>query len=115
MNGDEHYGDRRSVYINREYLVFSFANSLNNLSKKDLLKNIKVHYDGEIGSDAGGLRKELFTLTTKYIFDPSYGLFRHTANKTTLEISPFSSIIPNYLKLFEFAGIVLGKVRIPMS
>jgi len=44
------------------------------------------------------------------LFAPDFGLFKVSANKRSIQPNPISSIIPNYLLYFEFAGLILAKV-----
>jgi len=38
---------------------------------------IKVLFEGEIGVDEGGLRREFFSLLLKELFTQDFGMFRH--------------------------------------
>ena len=40
---------------------------------EELKKGLKVHFIGEEGVDAGGLRKEWFLLLVREVFDPNHG------------------------------------------
>jgi len=71
------------------YLLFSLL--LNSLSK-------------------GGLSREWFTLISKEIFDPKFGLFRYSTNGMSIQPSPSSRLIPSHLKYMEFAGMLIAKV-----
>jgi E3 ubiquitin-protein ligase HECTD2 len=44
-----------------------------NASEEEAKKALKVHFEGEEGIDAGGLRKEWFLLLIKELFDPDVG------------------------------------------
>lgn len=43
----------------------------------EIKKGLRVHFIGEEGIDAGGLRKEWFLLLVREIFDPEHGMWRH--------------------------------------
>lgn len=42
--------------------------------KKDLFKPLRVHFIGEEGIDAGGVKKEFFQLLVTELLCPDYGL-----------------------------------------
>jgi hypothetical protein len=102
--------DRREIKVQRNFLVYSLANQLNNLQRKDLLRNLHVEFDGEEARDDGGLRADLYTSVASQLFNPDFGLFKITPNETTIEINPYSGIVTNHLYLFELAGIMVAKV-----
>ncbi len=58
------------------------------MSKKspyELIHNdFDIKFEGERGIDAGGLTTEWATLVSKEIMSPNYGLFKLSANKSTL-------------------------------
>ena len=95
--------------------------SLQNLPRSRLSRPIRVEFIGEKGIDdgslwsysikkLGGLKSELYTLAAQELFSPEYGLFQLSANNRSIQPNPNSYIIPNHLKLFEFAGLILAKV-----
>lgn len=43
-------------------------------AQEELKKGLKVHFTGEEGVDAGGLRKEWFLMIVRDIFDPNHGM-----------------------------------------
>lgn len=102
--------DRRDIEIIRTELVSSAFNELYPLERSEAIQGLTVNYEDEDGNDAGGLRAEFYTLITKELFDPRAGLFIETPNGGSLEINPYSNIVPNHLDLFEFAGLIIAKV-----
>lgn len=46
--------------------------------QEELKKGLKVHFTGEEGVDAGGLRKEWFLIIVRDIFDPNHGAPRYS-------------------------------------
>jgi hypothetical protein len=95
-------------------LVFSFAREIQKFGQFELIGNIDVRFLNESGVDQGGLRAELLCKVAKELFSPGNGLFKLTPNENNLEINPMSFIVPNHLKLLQFAGLVLAKVYRPI-
>ncbi|KAG9510965.1 E3 ubiquitin-protein ligase HECW2, partial [Fragariocoptes setiger] len=79
-------------------------------TKKDLQKSrLYVGFVGEEGLDYGGPSREFFFLLSRELFNPYYGLFEYSANDTyTVQISPISTFVDNYLQWFRFCGRVIG-------
>lgn len=92
-------------------MIYSFAEELLKNSIYHLNRNLQVSFLGEDGIDQGGLRAELYTKLSMQLFDPSFGLFKLTPNKSTLEINQESGIVPNHILLFELVGIFMAKVQ----
>ena len=63
-----------------------------------------------VSNSLGGLTREFFTLISSELFDPNKGLFKLSGNGLSIQPAPDSMIVPNDLKLFELAGIVVAKV-----
>jgi hypothetical protein len=61
--------------VRRSNLVHDTMRGLANKSSADYKKPLKVHFVGEKGIDAGGLRKEFFQLIIAELFDARYGMF----------------------------------------
>ncbi len=49
----------------------------------EMKKGLRVHFTGEEGVDAGGLRKEWFLMLVRDIFDPNHGLFNYDEESNT--------------------------------
>ena len=58
--------------------------------QEDLKKGLRVHFTGEEGVDAGGLRKEWFLMLVRDIFDPNHGLFVYDDESNTCYFNPNS-------------------------
>uniref|UniRef100_A0A1I8AKU0 E3 ubiquitin-protein ligase n=2 Tax=Steinernema glaseri TaxID=37863 RepID=A0A1I8AKU0_9BILA len=68
-----------------------------------------VAFDEEDGLDYGGPSRELFFLLSRELFNPQCGLFEYSANDSyTVQISPMSKFVDNFVRWFELAGRVLG-------
>jgi hypothetical protein len=49
-------------------------NEISRQRPKDLLKPLRVHFIGEDGIDAGGVKKEFFQLLVTEMLSPDYGM-----------------------------------------
>ncbi|CAD5221913.1 unnamed protein product [Bursaphelenchus xylophilus] len=68
-----------------------------------------VSFDDEDGLDYGGPSRELFFLLSKEIFNPYYGLFEYSSTDSyTLQISPMSKLVDNYIQWMNLAGKIIG-------
>eukprot|EP00330_Aristerostoma_sp_ATCC50986_P011099 CAMPEP_0114593354 /NCGR_PEP_ID=MMETSP0125-20121206/14965_1 /TAXON_ID=485358 ORGANISM="Aristerostoma sp., Strain ATCC 50986" /NCGR_SAMPLE_ID=MMETSP0125 /ASSEMBLY_ACC=CAM_ASM_000245 /LENGTH=142 /DNA_ID=CAMNT_0001792483 /DNA_START=4971 /DNA_END=5399 /DNA_ORIENTATION=- len=75
-----------------------------------MTRSIHVVFEGEIGIDAGGLRRELCHICTDAVLNPEFGLFKiGEGSNQNLVIDPDSIAIPFFERYFEFAGAMLGK------
>eukprot|EP00922_Rhytidocystis_sp_ex-Travisia-forbesii_P061402 GHVS01091015.1.p1 GENE.GHVS01091015.1~~GHVS01091015.1.p1 ORF type:complete len:1010 (-),score=115.67 GHVS01091015.1:587-3616(-) len=61
--------------VRRDHLVEDAMHYLVAVPRQERLKPMKVIFAGEQGVDEGGLKKELFALITKQLFNPNYGMF----------------------------------------
>ncbi|KAJ1494815.1 hypothetical protein T484DRAFT_1608770, partial [Baffinella frigidus] len=95
--------------VRREY-VFEDSFHQINLRKPDELKGkLTVTFQGEEGVDAGGLTREWYLTVSKQMLNPDKALFIHSANGLTYQPNPASTIQPDHLKYFKFAGQIVGK------
>lgn len=84
--------------------------STKGFSVSDWCGNFEVTFQGEIGIDWGGLRREWFELICSSLFDPRGGLFHTFHDKRQALVHPNPVRSANLkLKHFEFAGKVVGK------
>lgn len=79
------------------------------------LKHIKITFENEVGSDFGGLTREWLALLNKEIFNPDYGLFQLSANKTSYQPSSLSHCVPDHLIQFRMLGRLIAKTLIEQS
>ncbi|KAL8431957.1 hypothetical protein Efla_002794 [Eimeria flavescens] len=70
--------------VRRSDLVEDACKALGSCDPRDLLRPLKVIFDGEEGVDEGGLRREFFSLLTRELFSPSRGLFSYNSGVRTL-------------------------------
>lgn len=73
--------------------------------QEELKKGLRVHFAGEEGVDAGGLRKEWFLMLVREVFDADHGLFIYDEDSNTCYFNPntFETSDQYYL-----VGAVLG-------
>ncbi|ODV90096.1 hypothetical protein CANCADRAFT_31155 [Tortispora caseinolytica NRRL Y-17796] len=93
-----------NIKVRRNCIIEDSLRQLSNVDA-DLKMGITVTFDGEEGIDAGGLRKEWFTLLTHQVFDPLNGMFvlSHGKDYYWFNSSSFESADQYYL-----VGEVLG-------
>ncbi|XP_054282243.1 E3 ubiquitin-protein ligase SMURF2-like [Macrosteles quadrilineatus] len=76
---------------------------------KDMRKRLMVKFRGEEGLDYGGVAREWLYLLSHEMLNPQYGLFQYSREDNyTLQINPDSSVNPEHLSYFHFAGRVIG-------
>lgn len=96
------------LHVRRECVV---EDSLQRISEAvgqlqgDLKKGLKVHFAGEEGVDAGGLRKEWFLLLVRDIFDPNHGLFLYDEDSHLCYFNPNSFETSDQ---YYMVGVLLG-------
>ena len=87
----ESHPDMCIVRVRRNHLVEDAMDEIARQLKKDLFKPLRVHFIGEDGIDAGGVKKEFFQLLVTELLCPDYGLlvrnksYRFKAQSTHFE------------------------------
>ncbi|XP_022096771.1 E3 ubiquitin-protein ligase HECW1-like isoform X2 [Acanthaster planci] len=96
--------------IRRDHLLEDAFGKIMAISRKDIQKcKLFICFPGEEGLDYGGPSREFFFLLSRELFNPYYGLFEYSAIDTyTVQISPMSAFVDNYLEWFRFCGRVIG-------
>jgi len=92
------------VKIRRDHLIEDTLAELSRHPPEDLKKELRVHFVGEEGIDEGGVKKELFQLIVREIFDEKYGMFIHNHETHTYW---FNSQSTDFLE-FQLIGMILG-------
>ncbi|KAG8326840.1 hypothetical protein J6590_032673 [Homalodisca vitripennis] len=76
---------------------------------KDMRKRLMVKFRGEEGLDYGGVAREWLYLLSHEMLNPQYGLFQYSREDNyTLQINSDSSVNPEHLSYFHFAGRIIG-------
>ena len=70
----DRHPDMCVVRVRRNHLVEDAMDEISRQLKKDLFKPLRVHFIGEEGIDAGGVKKEFFQLLVTELLCPDYGL-----------------------------------------
>jgi hypothetical protein len=96
--------------IDRNHLIDSSVAATRNFGVKDWCKKFKIHFDGEEGSDDGGLRREWLNLLCCKLFENDHeGLFCSMGNSRLVHPNPNRSPKWANLKYYELAGKVVAK------
>jgi hypothetical protein len=70
----DRHPDMCVVRVRRNHLVEDAMDEISRQLKKDLFKPLRVHFIGEEGIDAGGVKKEFFQLLVTELLCPDYGM-----------------------------------------
>lgn len=113
--------------VRRECLLEDSVQQLLALDEKQLRQWMRVQFVDEPGIDVGGLEREWFGLACSALFDPAVGVFRTSADGSSV-VDPSASLPaslgghPRSNELYEFAGRLVGKaiaehvpLRAPLS
>jgi E3 ubiquitin-protein ligase HUWE1 len=99
-----------TLRVRRNYLFEDSFNILKNKKPEEVRGKLTIKFDGEDAVDAGGVKREWFTLLSKEIFNPNFCLFKLAANSSTYMPNSESGLFDeNHLEYFKFIGRVIGK------
>ena len=68
------HSDMCIVRVRRNHLVEDALDEIARQFRRDLFKPLRVHFIGEEGIDAGGVKKEFFQLLVAELLSPDYGM-----------------------------------------
>ena len=105
----KHRHVRLPIRIDRYNIFESTWKVTRHFLQSDWARLWEIFFDGEIGVDQGGLRREWFELVTKFIFDPENEIFVPLEEgSNSVAPNPFP---PSHIKLkhFRLAGKLVGK------
>ncbi|CAL1543190.1 unnamed protein product [Lymnaea stagnalis] len=91
--------------VQRKNLVQDTLAQLQTKSSADFKKPLKIIFQEEEASDAGGVRKEFFRLLFKEVMDPAYGMFKINESSKLLWFNPSTLKEPN---MFKMIGMLCG-------
>uniref|UniRef100_UPI00358E8D0A apoptosis-resistant E3 ubiquitin protein ligase 1 isoform X2 n=1 Tax=Myxine glutinosa TaxID=7769 RepID=UPI00358E8D0A len=103
---------RRKVVldVDRLSLLESSMSITSSFSANDWLKNFEIRFKNEEAMDFGGPRREWFEKICKALFDPANNLFVSLQDTNQALVHPNPHHPTNLqLKMFEFAGRIVGK------
>lgn len=104
------YHEKLALKVHRDRLLESSMKATKGFSVSDWCGNFEVAFQGELGVDWGGVRREWFELVCNALFNPSSGLFCAFHDTRQALVHPNPNRPANLkLKYFEFAGRVVGK------
>ena len=87
--------------------------SVQQINKVDLYKELHVNFIGEISNDAGGITREWFTTCFKELESEKWNLFKVSeANNFSYILNPFTKRTPENFTYFSFIGKLLAKALI---
>jgi ubiquitin-protein ligase E3 A len=100
--------------IRRNHLLEDALDEIARQKPKDLFKPLRVHFIGEDGIDAGGVKKEFFQLLVTELLCPDYGMLIYQPesrtywfNPTTLEADAEFLLLGLVLGLAIYNGVLL--------
>lgn len=82
------------------------------LSQLNLKAKLIIHYQDEVGLDAGGIFKEFLIDLANKVFDPNFGMFICDQEQQQLYPNPHSGQVlgdDQHLDIFFFVGTVIGR------
>ncbi|KAK9818463.1 hypothetical protein WJX74_005654 [Apatococcus lobatus] len=102
------------VRIRRNHLLEDALDEVARQLKQDLFKPLRVHFIGEEGIDAGGVKKEFFQLLITELLSPDYGMLifqpesrTYWFNPATLEAEDEFMLIGLVLSLAIYNAVLL--------
>ncbi|XP_019486241.1 PREDICTED: E3 ubiquitin-protein ligase HACE1 [Hipposideros armiger] len=95
------------LLVHRDSIFRSSCEVVSKASCAKLKQGIAVRFHGEEGMGQGVVR-EWFDILSNEIVNPDYALFTQSADGTTFQPNSNSSVNPDHLNYFRFAGQILG-------
>ncbi|OHS94055.1 hypothetical protein TRFO_39763 [Tritrichomonas foetus] len=105
-------GSSFHLQIRRDYLLADSFRKLHSISTENWLKKFRINYMNERGVDAGGLRRDWFTVLIQNLFNPNYALFVPSSNGRSYQPSPSSYVNPDHIEYFTFSGKIIARALI---
>ena len=90
-------------------MVHDSFRQLATLPAEVLRQKTQVQFEGEVGSDSGGLIKEWYLGLGAQLADPNYGLFVETSFRFDINESSSLAFGEDHLKYFHFVGRLFAK------
>lgn len=91
--------------VRRDHLVEDALDELARQHPNDLFKPLRVHFIGEEGVDAGGVRKEFFQLVLQVLFRTEYDLFTFYPESRMFWFNPASL---ESKEVYMLVGLIIG-------
>jgi hypothetical protein len=105
--------ETQSITVRRNSLLESSFNKLKFTKGEQLRNKLTIKFQGEEAVDAGGVKREWFTLLSKEIFNPNFMYFKLAGNGVTYipneNSGYFNDSTIDHIDFFRFVGKVIGK------
>jgi len=95
------------LQVNRQDVFTDSCKAVENVDIQKLRRGFSVQFTNEEGMGEGVMR-EWFNVLLAEIVNPEYGLFSQSADGCTFQPNSQSSVNPDHLNYFRFAGQILG-------
>uniref|UniRef100_A0A8C5PXK9 E3 ubiquitin-protein ligase HACE1 n=1 Tax=Leptobrachium leishanense TaxID=445787 RepID=A0A8C5PXK9_9ANUR len=95
------------LLVHRDSIFRSSCEVVFKSDSEKLKQGISVRFHGEEGMGQGVVR-EWFDILSSEIINPDYALFTQSADGATFQPNSNSSVNPDHLNYFRFAGEILG-------
>uniref|UniRef100_UPI00398E5137 E3 ubiquitin-protein ligase HACE1 isoform X2 n=1 Tax=Pristiophorus japonicus TaxID=55135 RepID=UPI00398E5137 len=95
------------LLVHRDSIFQSSCEVVSKASYEKLKQGVAVRFHGEEGMGQGVVR-EWFDILSSEIINPDYALFTQSADGSTFQPNSNSSVNPDHLNYFRFAGQILG-------
>lgn len=82
--------DRCILRVRRSHLMVDALEEIARQKLSDLYKPLQLHFIGEDGVDAGGVKKEFFQLLCHELMQPDYGMLKYQPETRTFWFNPDS-------------------------
>lgn len=96
-----------TLLVHRDDIFHSSCSQILKKSPDTLKRWFNLRFEGEEGMGQGVVR-EWFDVLSKEILNPDYALFTQSADGSTFQPNSNSSVNPDHLNYFRFAGQCLG-------
>eukprot|EP00873_Tetraselmis_striata_P010062 jgi/Tetstr1/430326/TSEL_020151.t1 len=101
----ERHQDHCILRVRRTHIMPDALEEISRQRTKDLLKPLRVHFIGEDGIDAGGVRKEFFQLLVNDLLRPDYGMLQYFDESRVFWFNPSTL---EAKEEFMLIGIIMG-------
>jgi hypothetical protein len=99
-----------TLNVRRDHIFMDSYHQLKNRKPEELRGKLTIKFMGEEAVDAGGVKREWFTLLSKELFNPNFMLFKLAANGSTYMPNSESGMFESdHLQIFTFIGRVIAK------
>ena len=106
--GLNHRHVRLPMRVDRNCIFESTWKVTRHFLQSDWARLFEIYFDGELGVDQGGLRREWYEVLTRHIFNPDNEMFLPIEDGQSLQPNPHP---PSHIKLkhYRMAGKLVGK------